>query len=334
MPSSAGQTPLYDADDLLLYASSPFAFWMERRRLQAGPGQGPEPDPGAAPPVSSVFSQAELREQLEGSVVVIERGQPEPQRRQATLQALRAGIDWVIDGQLADRGFSMPCNLLRRDSEGASEGQPRYLPCVTQPLARGEARVHLCLAAELLTGIFGEPPGQLLLMRGSQLQQAWLTAEWLPLFQGFLRRFLADQAAFDPASPPDPTRSLSYGRWHEEARRQAQGRSEASPSEEPVAAAVVALTSESGGDPDPQVTQDPQDLPVPQVSEVSEVPEVSLPASPVPWPAAANPVKGHPLDTPGFNILETRSRQRDKGQPARTASPLSPVLNTRDSADD
>lgn len=279
-----GQPPLFDADDLLLYAASPFAFWMERKCLVAGTA-GPEPDPGSQPPESALVSQAELAERLPGQVALIDWRNPEPQRRQATLQALRSGSDWIVDGQLTEGSLSTTCNLLKRVRAGDSEEDPesiRYLPCISQPMPLRDARVHLCLAAELLSRILGRLPDQLLLMRDNELLASLDSSDWMPLFRAFLQRFLDDQAAFDASRPPDPSMSLVYGRWRAEAVR--------------------------------------------CLAQMPEAPEPECPVSTLVQP------KGHPLDTPGFNILGARPRR-----PAREDSlltPLSPVLDTRRSFDD
>lgn len=304
-PSRSGQTPLFDTDDLLLYAASPFAFWMERYHLEKG-GSGVSPDPGSKPPPSLLASQAALQECLPGSVRVVPWTAPESERRLATLEAVRGGVDWILDAQLANGRFSTPCNLLRR--EAGPEGKESYVPCVTQALPARTARVHLSLLADLLIDVLGDPPRDLLVIRKGQVEELWASATWLPLFQAFRDRFLRDQAAFDPSLPPDPGQSLDYGRWTQRALAQLQqsrARSKPAAGSGGESSAVTASTQEG-------------DAREPGVAAAHDAP---------------GSAKGHPLDTPGFNVLQTRRRRREHGE--RTASPaFSSTLNTRDSVDD
>ena len=89
-------------DDFVLYRESPFAIWMERLTLE-NPDHGIPPDIGSDVPASSAERQDDLAETLreEGrDVALIDWEMDEPRRRTATLEAMRRGADFVVNGQL------------------------------------------------------------------------------------------------------------------------------------------------------------------------------------------------------------------------------------------
>lgn len=300
-PDGPGRGLLFDADDLLLFSVSPFAFWMERSRLELGEA-GPAPDPGSAPPAPTLQSQAGLSSHLSGQVSVIPWHSVETERRLATLEAMRAGVDWIIDGQLSQGGFTATCNLLKR--EAALAGKAVYVPCMTQQADLATARLHLCLQADLLDQLQNWLPEEVLLLHEGRVAQSWSTACWLPVFRAFRDRFLAEQASFDPGLPPDPSASMEHGRWQQQAllrlgRQQSQldGRMNAG------------LNSRGTAEPDSRVTTRPE----PRVTAQEVLPR-----------------KEHPLDSPGFSFSPSGSRPQAASSPADRLAPFSSTLDTRD----
>lgn len=289
-----GLMPLFDADDLLLFSESPFAFWMERCRFEGGES-GPVPDPEASPREPTLVSQARLRGSLPGEVRVIPWGASESERRLATLEAMRAGVDWVIDGQLAHGMFSAPVNLLRR--EASDRGAVLYQPCLTQVVPQQSARLHLYLLADLLEQLQGRSVDELLLLRDGRVDQVWSTEEWMPLFRAFRDHFLSAQSAFDVSCPPDPGLSLDHGRWRKHA--------------------LAHVRNRDGMGAKPVETGEVR----PRTGQPKTGPEHWGPSTEV-----SSSLQCHPLDTPGFSVLRSRPPTR------REASELPPgsVLNTRD----
>ena len=115
---SVDNATTYTSEDFVLFRESPFASWMERLTLE-NPDHGIAPDPGSEPPRDMLESQADLAEVLraEGKQVkLIERQAAEPLRRTATLEAMRHGVDFIVDGQLALGPLSGSANLLMRTS--------------------------------------------------------------------------------------------------------------------------------------------------------------------------------------------------------------------------
>ena len=90
----------YTPDDLVLFRESPFAVWMERLTLE-------NPDHGIPPDLDSLGIHTPSPQQddiiatlrSEGrNVVLVDALDDEPDRRVATLEAMRVGADFIVNG--------------------------------------------------------------------------------------------------------------------------------------------------------------------------------------------------------------------------------------------
>ena len=159
----------YTPEDFVLFREAPFACWMERLTLE-NPEHGIPPDAGSNPPGRHEERQDDLGETLraEGKdVTVVDWDMDEPLRRSATLEAMRHGADFIVNGQLALGPLSGTVNLLMRTSGYSELGDYLYIPCDTQGAASiRNAAFRLCFLADLLHSLQGQLPPQLLLIRG------------------------------------------------------------------------------------------------------------------------------------------------------------------------
>ena len=158
----------YTSEDLFLFKESPFASFMERLTLE-NPNHGIPPDVGSEPPGDSRERQDEIAETLiaEGrDVALIEWDISEPERRSATLQAMRKGVDFIVNGQLALGPLSGSANLLMRTSGFSELGDYLYVPCDTQSKTTMQSAFRLCFLADLLHSLQGQLPPQMLIIRG------------------------------------------------------------------------------------------------------------------------------------------------------------------------
>lgn len=243
----------YTPEDLLLFRESPFASWMERLTLEnpdhgIAPDaraqararavmSSPRDKLNGAAGVSSLES-LDWREfalitgtggnsaakpcrkhatgifHAEGSdVSVIEWYMSEARRRAATLEAMRSGVEFIVNGQLALGPLSCSVNLLLC-SDGVSElGNYLYIPCDTVPTESTHIAFHLSFAADLLSGIQGMLPPQMLIIRAGEEIVALQTEEHIHYFRAVKRRFIASQLSFRADRMPDPAESSHFGRW-------------------------------------------------------------------------------------------------------------------------
>ena len=158
----------YTSEDFVLFRESPFACWMERLNLE-NPDHGIPPDVGSKPPENSMERQDDLGDTLraEGkNVYTVDWDAEEPVRRNSTLEAMRGGVDFIVNGQLALGPLSGSANLLMRTSGYSELGNFLYIPCDTQAKTTLHSAFRLCFLADLLHSLQGQLPPQLLIIRG------------------------------------------------------------------------------------------------------------------------------------------------------------------------
>ena len=205
----------YTSEDLVLFRESPFACWMERLTLE-NPDHDIPPDLEAQPPGSSLSPQDELAETLrsEGKqVALVDWDAGEPERRRATLEAMRQGIDFIVNGQLALGPLSGPVNLLMRTSGFSELGNYLYIPCDTQGKTTMHSAFRLCFLADLLHSLQGQLPAQLLIIRGGSDLLPLHTEDHIYHYRAVKQRFMTAMREFRKHRMPDPAESSHFGRW-------------------------------------------------------------------------------------------------------------------------
>jgi hypothetical protein len=213
--NSADHSIIYTPDDLILFRESPFACWMERMTLE-NPRHGVSPDAGSGPPGTPVVSQAALALTfgVEGKkVAAIEWEGDEHQRRLATMEAMRSGVDFIVDGQLALDGWSAPVNLLLRASGASDFGDYCYLPCHTQGDESTDIELRLGFLADLLHRLQGRLPEQMLVIGAGGLVTPVETDACIHYVRALKQRCVRAMESFRIGAIPDPAESARFGRW-------------------------------------------------------------------------------------------------------------------------
>jgi predicted RecB family nuclease len=160
-------TVTYTPDDIVLFRESPFAIWMERLTLE-NPDHGILPDIHITQPKDTQESQEHIVATLraEGrNVALVDRDMDESDRRTATMAAMRAGADFIVNGQLAVGTLSGGVNLLMRTSGYSQLGDFLYVPCETQASTDLQSAFRLSFFADLLQSLQGQLPPQMLIIR-------------------------------------------------------------------------------------------------------------------------------------------------------------------------
>ncbi len=212
---SVDQAITYTADDFVLFRESPFACWMERLTLE-NPGHGIPADADSCASTGGVKPEDDLGSTLaeEGKdVILIEWQADEALRRTATLAAMRHGVDFIVNGQLAVGPLSDSANLLMRTSGYSELGNYLYIPCDTQLKTTLASAFRLCFLADLLHSLQGQLPPQMLILRGSSGVIPLQTEEHIYHYQAVKQRFMSAQSAFKNHRMPDPVESAHFGRW-------------------------------------------------------------------------------------------------------------------------
>tara|TARA_R110001599_G_scaffold353231_1_gene590992 strand:- start:69168 stop:70745 length:1578 start_codon:yes stop_codon:yes gene_type:complete len=205
----------YTSEDCVLFRESPFACWMERLSLE-NPDHGIPPDVGTLAPGDTTEPQDDMADTLrtEGkNVRLIDWDLDEPERRTATLEAMRKGADFIVNGQLALGPLSGRANLLVRTSGYSELGDYLYIPCSTQTTAGQHAEFRLCFLADLLHSLQGQLPPQMLIIRGGDDLIPLETESYIYHYRAVKQRFMEAMRGFRKHRMPDPAESVHFGRW-------------------------------------------------------------------------------------------------------------------------
>ncbi|MCB1677296.1 MAG: hypothetical protein KDI16_01270 [Halioglobus sp.] len=205
----------YTSEDLVLFRESPFACWMERLTLE-NPGHGIPPDVGTSAPHKHMERQDEIADTLrsEGrAVALIDWEEEEPRRRAFTLDAMRSGIDFIVNGQLALGSLSGSANLLMRTSGYSELGDFLYIPCDTQTKTTLHCAFRLCFLSDLLHSLQGQLPPQMLIIRGGSDVVPLQCEDHIYHYRAVKQRFMDAMRNFRKHRMPDPAESSHFGRW-------------------------------------------------------------------------------------------------------------------------
>ena len=207
----------YTSEDVVLFRESPFASWMERLTLE-NPDHGIPPDVHSKPPGNLMQRQDDVAETLRGEgkhVCLVEWDAPEAKRRSLTLDAMRQGVDFIVNGQLALGPLSGSANLLMRTSGYSELGDYLYIPCDTQAKTTLHSAFRLCFLADLLHSLQGQLPPQLLIIRSGDDLVPLQTEDHIYHYLAVKQRFMTAMREFRKHRMPDPAESSHFGRWSE-----------------------------------------------------------------------------------------------------------------------
>lgn len=205
----------YTSEDFVLFRESPFAAWMERLTLE-NPDHGIPPDIDSKPPANPMQRQDDLADTLreeEKDVCLVDWDAAEPDRRSATLGAMRRGVDFIVNGQLALGPLSDSANLLMRTSGYSELGNYLYIPCDTQVKTTLNSAFRLCFLADLLHSLQGQLPPQMLIIRGDSDLLPLQTEDHIYHYRAVKHRFMETMRTFRKHRMPDPVDSSHFGRW-------------------------------------------------------------------------------------------------------------------------
>jgi len=206
---------VYTAGDLVLFNESPFACWMERLTLE-NPDHGIPPDRYSHPPAAEPKPQdgvASTMRKAGMEVVQVNWQAPEPERREATLQAMRDGVECIVNGRLGVNNLAETGNMLRRQGGSSNFGDYLYLPCHTEDKTSVHSTLRLCFLADLLNSIQGDIPPHMLVMRPGADVLPLQTEDHIYHYRAVKQRFLNAMAEFKAHRMPNPEESSHFGRW-------------------------------------------------------------------------------------------------------------------------
>ena len=282
----------YTSEDFVLFKESPFACWMERLTLE-NPDHGIPPDVGSEAPHDTIDTQDDLADTLraEGkNVILIEPQLEESVRRSSTLDAMRKGVDFIVNGQLALGTLSGSANLLMRTSGYSQLGNYLYVPCSTQRKTSVHSALRLCFLADLLHSLQGQLPPQMLIIRGGSAVVPLETEDHIYHYRAVKHRFMSEQLAFRKHKMPDPAESANFGRWSECANEVLKQRALRNEEDSGNNGGAARHETDAG------IESEPQELMIPaavmaaeQTDSITLQPEYAMPSASLDVPIAYNP---------------------------------------------
>jgi len=281
----------YLPSDITLFRESPFAAWMERLALE-NPDHGIPPDANSQPPCDVAERQDDLVDTLRAEgrdVVLVDWELDESERRADTLDAMRSGADFIVNGVLALGALSGNVNMLMRTSGFSEMGDFLYIPCDTQGGRGLDAGFRLAFFADLLQSLQGQLPPQLLVIYPDAEVVPLQTEDHIHYYRAVKQRFVEAMDSFRKHRMPDPAESSHFGRWSECAaevlKQRAQSAGHQRDAEEtaaahdsaPGAAPLHDETAQAGEQPDEKTAYAVAEMPVAAVAGEAPLRDVGRP---------------------------------------------------------
>lgn len=215
---------------LKLFYESPYASWMEQLD-QVQPEHGIRPDLvamglGTADEVDPVKNKIFVQQLISSGnqVVIISNDNPATGRQLQTVNAMRAGANFIFNAHLSVVPLTGRIDLLVRTPGSSRLGDFYYLPAQfyhDEP-ALTDLPVELCCFVDMLEHIQGKRPDELLQITKpnsasphiARLPSEGYMFDYRKLKIGYRKA----QVEFDPEAMPDPAASRHWGRWSRHAR--------------------------------------------------------------------------------------------------------------------
>jgi predicted RecB family nuclease len=221
-----GSEFVFSPSDLITFMGSPFASWMDRLRAEDRAGSF-EPDP-TDPMMEALQNKGLVHEEavLIGlknqfqNVVEIDSSN-RSKALDATIAAIREGVDVIFQGYLAAPPFAGYSDFLVRTNEPSILGDYSYEVWDTKLAKKLKPyfAIQLCCYAEMLEVIQGVRPKDVVVVLGTAESRRLGTEEYYAYYRSLKDLFLTFQNAFDPEAMPDPAESASWGNWSSTAGR-------------------------------------------------------------------------------------------------------------------
>jgi uncharacterized protein len=209
--------------DLTTFWESEFASWMDRLKTDH-PDEAPASDEEDAQKTllfgKGMEHEAAVLAAMRAAgkrVETIDASRDRPEKAaQATIQALRRGVDVVYQGYLTDgplAGFSDFLVRVETPSPGLGAFSYEVWDSKLAQKVKPYYVLQLCAYSQMLARVQGMTPARIAVVLGDRTVQHLSTHEFLHYYLKVKERFDAFHAAFDKTKRPDPEKYRSYGRW-------------------------------------------------------------------------------------------------------------------------
>lgn len=222
-----GGRVVYSPSDLIQFAASPFASWMDRLHLEV-PDQA-KPDPASEEEQilwkKGLEHEHALLEQLKASGRDVCEIPDKGDRRKATEVAMRAGREFIYQAKLESSPFAGLADFLERMPGRSKLGDFHYTVSDTK-LARDprpKFLIQLCAYVEMLEQVQGLRPAMVSVILRDKAPTFFRTDDYFYCYLGLKKAFLEFMEAFHPDKRPPLDLGKDHGRWESSAERILRG---------------------------------------------------------------------------------------------------------------
>jgi predicted RecB family nuclease len=218
MQKQVGGRLVYSPSDLVLYAASPFASWMDRRALEYPDQARPEPpseedqllfDQGLAHEKAYLEALGKVGREL---CQIPDAG---ARREALTRSAMEEGREIICQAALSGSEFVGIADFLEKTPGKSKLGDYHYIPIDTKMGANPKPHflIQLSVYAEMVEEVQGRLPGILgLILRGME-RRDFRTEDVLFYARAVKMSFLKFMGAFDASHPPVPESGADHRGW-------------------------------------------------------------------------------------------------------------------------
>ncbi len=211
----------YSPTDLLVFAESPYASWMDRFALERPEIRPAEPsdedrllfEEGLA------HEKRYLQSLRDARIDIVEIPQAGDQRWDMTSKEMLNGKAFIYQAALSLGDFAGFADFLEKVPGASALGDWHYVPLDTKLGGHPKPSylIQLALYAEMLEGAQGRLPEKVgIILRGG-VRQDFRTEDVLYFVRSLKLRFLDFMASFNPARAPLPEAGAAHRGWSERA---------------------------------------------------------------------------------------------------------------------
>jgi predicted RecB family nuclease len=215
-----GSKYLCSPTDLTLFMQSPFASWMSRLALQF-PDKTPEKDSDdelIGVLQNKGFQHEKAQEELfksQGLSVQKIKADTVDLKKQATLDAVKNGVDVIVQAYLENQQFFGYADFLVKIPGESKFGDYHYevWDAKLSHKAKPEFIIQLCCYAEMLEAIQERRPENIVIVLGNGENEKFKVSDYFYYYHSLKKHFLLSQEKFDYRNMPDPADSKEWGCW-------------------------------------------------------------------------------------------------------------------------
>jgi uncharacterized protein len=210
-----GSDIIYSPSDLIRYAQSPFASWMDRYYLEYRDALAPDQETEDQKLIARTGDQHEcaVLEEFKSSVPdLVEILKDDAAAHQDTIEAIKAQVPIIYQAALQDRQFAGFADFLMLDETGRYEVWDTKLARSPKP----HYAIQLCCYSEMFAATTGEQmPEKFGIILGSKDRVEFRVEDFIHYYRRVRADFLSLQESFtgNVADRPEPLPMSDHGRW-------------------------------------------------------------------------------------------------------------------------